>query len=99
MHAMIPPGRIDCHVHFYPPAFADMLLSAEGGPIPGPRPGGGGPPAGAGPGGGPPAGGRPGGGPPAGAGPGGGPPAGPGREALGQFVLAPKPEWRDLAAL
>jgi predicted TIM-barrel fold metal-dependent hydrolase len=26
---MIASGRIDCHVHFYPPAFADMLL-AEG---------------------------------------------------------------------
>ena len=61
---MIPPGRIDCHVHFYPPAFADMLLSSEG--PPGPRP-----PSG----------------------------PGPGRAPLGSFVLAPKPEWRDLAAL
>ncbi len=25
----IPAGRIDCHVHFYPPAFADMLLGAQ----------------------------------------------------------------------
>jgi predicted TIM-barrel fold metal-dependent hydrolase len=32
---MIPAGRIDCHVHFYPPAFADMLLGSQtavGGP-------------------------------------------------------------------
>src|SRR5437879_1406797 len=27
---MIASGRIDCHVHFYPPVFADELLGAEG---------------------------------------------------------------------
>src|SRR5213593_5289073 len=25
---MISSGRIDCHVHFYPPAFADEMLGA-----------------------------------------------------------------------
>src|SRR5437588_10392123 len=26
---MISTGRIDCHVHYYPPAFADMLLAQQ----------------------------------------------------------------------